>query len=116
MNKQKTLRSLGCRDVEDKYLSYYLLQQSNRIISSHHIPTKTNIKEIRAKTVDNITIGEFKINDLKLVDLRKNTSNKIMNDVFSSKCTKEFWCNYKTLNNFIKDITKFINEDDSLCT
>lgn len=72
----------------------------------------TAIKEIRVKDKDNFAIGEFQINDLKLVDLREDTIKEIIQNPFSEKYTSEFICSIKYIQDFVKDISKPVSEED----
>lgn len=74
---------------------------------------KTILKEIRAINEDRVAIGQFSISNLNLVDLRKDNLSKIKNDIFHDCCTPEILCSFKTLKNFLEDITKKVEKEDN---
>jgi len=74
---------------------------------------KTIIKEIRANVGDRVGIAKFQIDNLNLVDLRKNTLDLISKDLFNEKCTAQLKCSANTISDFLIDITKPINKEDN---
>lgn len=73
---------------------------------------ETAVKEIRVKGKDNFAIGKFQINGLRLVDLRENTLEEIRRNPFSEKFTSELICSIKYIQDFVKDISKPVGEED----
>lgn len=72
----------------------------------------TCLQEIRVKEHDDVAIGKFSINSLKLVDLRDKTLNEIIKNPFSESYTPEFSCSFKYIKEFIRDITQEVKDED----
>lgn len=74
---------------------------------------ETIIKEIRANDGDRVGIARFQIDNLNLVDLRKDNLEKISKDLFNAKCTAQLLCSANTILDFLSDITKPIDRKDN---
>ena len=74
---------------------------------------KTIIKEIRATNEDRVAIGKFTIENLNLVDLRKEHIDSISKDIFDARCSAQLLCSAKTILEFLADITKEVKREDS---
>jgi len=74
---------------------------------------ETIVKEIRAKQGDTIGIGTFKIENLKLIDLRNQTLEEARTNPFSIHFTDEILCSSNLLKSFISDITKPVHDSDA---
>lgn len=73
---------------------------------------QTALREIRINGNDAYGVGRFQIENLNLVDLRKETMKSILSNPFSEQYTSELICSSKYINNFIRDITTEVHEDD----
>lgn len=72
----------------------------------------TIIKEVRAIQGNDIAIGKFRVENLNLVDLRKETLKNILKDPFSRQFTRELLCSNRIIQKFLQEITKPINEEE----
>lgn len=74
---------------------------------------ETILKEIRVKNRDRVAIAKFSINDLNLVDLRKENIEIISKDIFHDKCTAQLLCSANTILDFLYDITREVKKEDN---
>ena len=118
-NKDETLDKIHLRPVIELGIAPPQRAGHNRF-SPSGIPyvylsedDKTIIKEIRANDGDRVGIGRFQINNLNLVDLRKDNLEKISKDLFNEKCTAQLLCSASTILDFLSDITKEVKKEDN---
>lgn len=117
--KEETLKEINSNPAKQLGIAPAEKAKHNRF-SPEGVPyvylsadNETIIKEIRATNEDRVAIGKFTIENLNLIDLRKEHIDSISKDIFDDRCSAQLLCSAKTILEFLADITKEVKREDS---
>lgn len=117
--KEETLKEINSNPAKQLGIAPVEKARHNRF-SPEGVPyvylsadNETIIKEIRATNEDRVATGKFTIENLNLIDLRKEHIDSISKDIFDDRCSAQLLCSAKTILEFLADITKEVKREDS---